>query len=545
MSDQPMTGAGDVKGRPGRQSEMQAKTLRSASRFVLTGGSLVDGTGARPRLADVVVEDGMVREIVPPGAVADSLPALDCSGCIVAPGFIDIHTHSDLSRLVYPDAPTRALQGITTEVTGNCGMSPAPVTSDPTELRAAISGIDVCPQLRFTWRDLPSYLDVVQQTPGATNIAPMLGHGSLRLCAVGHGPVTDDILEGMCRTVDEALDVGVWGVSLGLMYAPGEAAGRRELTALAGRVSARDALLAGHIRSYTGLGLVDAVEEFTTLGMTTGAALQVSHLRSIRDPHGEFIETAFARLEAPDLDVEADAYPYLAGETTLLQLFPSQLRRLGAGAVLAAARSDPEDLARQLRKYEVGPESITIVRTGGEPSPVIGRTLAELAEEAGRDWARIAIDLLERHAGAVGVVVAGSRPEDTIRSLADPRVSIASDGKSLALDYTAELPHPRSIGTFPRALAALLGHGLQLEEVVRKATGKPAGRLGMTDRGVLAVGKAADIVAFAVDDLADNATYAEPLRPPSGIRHVIVNGELVVEGSRPTGRRPGRLLRRG
>jgi N-acyl-D-aspartate/D-glutamate deacylase len=465
---------------------------------------------------------------------------------VVAPGFVDIHTHSDLTRLVYPDAATRALQGVTTEVTGNCGMSPAPMPEKLSELRGIIGPIDVCPDVEFAWTDMAGYLDVMSTSDGATNVVPLLGHGTLRQWAAGAGAQRLDgsALKRMTSCVDEALDLGFWGLSLGLMYAPGELAAPDELVELASVLARRDALMAAHMRAYGAPTVLDAVSEVAAVVRASGVAFEISHLRTIGDVACESMNRVFAFLDDLDCDIEADAYPYLAGQTTLQQMLPAALRSTGTEAILATLRSDRAAVAARLVQQPVDAANITIARTGDTPTSSVGRTLRELAEESGRDWAGVVLDLLLEFDGAVDIIAIGSTVEDTVRSLSDPRVSIGSDGVSLDLSHSANLPHPRSIGTFPRAIRMLLDHGVSLEAAIHKATGKPAARVGLADRGRVSPGLAADLVVLSVPELADNATYLKPLVPPSGVRDVFVAGAAVVRSGVPTHCRPGRLIRR-
>ena len=516
------------------------------STFTIRGATVVDGTGARPLRSDVVVVDGIIAEA---GRVPAAGPVFDAEGLILAPGFIDLHAHSDLTRFAYPDGDTRVLQGITTEVIGNCGLSPAPVAPGDSGFRDSIATIDVAPWVEFSWSSPAEYLDALDAFAASSNVAPLLGHGGVRRLVLGDRPDTATAAERdrMADVVHEALAAGYWGLSLGLMYAPGELSDTAELEALAAVVAAHGALLTAHMRAYDEVGLVPAVREVLELAERSGAALEISHLRSIADPSGVALTGALALLAASTVDVSADAYPYLAGHTTTVLLLPPDLRARGVEAVLRAIERDRDGVAADLRATSMfGPEAITIARAGGANAPEVGRMLADLAQSdaRGRDWALLLVDLLSEHAGAVDAIVVGTRPEDAARVLREPIVSVASDGVALGLDHRANLPHPRSIGTFPRALRELLDAGLPIEQVVHKMTGKPARRLGLAGRGTIAPGAVADLTLFDPDRVRDNATYADPLVPPSGIVAVWVAGEHVVDDGAVTGRRPGRLLRR-
>jgi N-acyl-D-amino-acid deacylase len=520
-----------------------------ATPLLLANGLVIDGTGAAGFAGDVLLRDGRIAAVAPAGVLPahdKGTQVIDCTGHVVAPGFIDIHTHSDLTRLAYPDAATRALQGVTTEVTGNCGMSPAPVPEHLSDLRGIIGPIDVCPDVEFSWRDLAGYLDTVAASPGATNIVPLLGHGSLRQWAGPDGAdLPAETLRLMTAYLEQALDLGCWGLSLGLMYAPGELAAEGELAALARVVASRGALLAAHMRSYGAATITSAITEVAAVVRATDVRFQISHLRTLKDTNCEAMNAAFDCLGEIDGDIEADAYPYLAGQTTLLQLLPPALRSIGPVAFLELARAERSAVITALRRPSVDPATLTVARTGDAPTTYVGRTLAEIADATDGDWARVVVDLLDEFECAVDVITVGSTVQDTMRSLSDPLVSIGSDGVSLDLSHSANLPHPRSIGTFPRAIRMLLDYGVCLEQAIHKATGKPAGRIGLASRGTLRPEMVADVVVLNIAELADNATYLRPLVPPSGVRDVIVAGTSVVRDYTRTGARPGVLVRRG
>lgn len=516
--------------------------------MVLTDALVVDGAGAAPARVDVGVRDGVITEVGTCTSTAARRVGLP--GLVLAPGFVDIHAHSDLTRLIYPLGETRILQGITTEAIGNCGLSPAPTGRDPLGLRSVIGPLDVVAAAPMTVETTPQFLDRLEGHPASWNVAPLVGHGAIRHAVMGDStePATQAQLASMGALVDEAMKAGCWGLSLGLMYAPGESADALELADLAAAVARHGGLLSAHMRAYDAAGLPAAVDEVLQVARRARVPLQISHLRSVADPDGVALRDALAAIEAADVDVEADAYPYLAGHTTAMQLLPPRLRAEGTEAVLGAARNDPGSVARGLRESVLfPPEAITIVKTSDVGSSYIGRTLAQCSAltDATGDWADLLVHLIDRFDANVDVIVVGTRPQDAAEVLRKPYVSVASDGVALSMSHTENRPHPRSIGTFPRALRELQDAGVPLEEIVWKMTGKPAERLGLRDRGRIAPGMAADLVAFDPVTVRDNADYAHPLVPPSGIEHVWVAGEAVVISGAVTGATPGRVLRRG
>jgi N-acyl-D-amino-acid deacylase len=515
----------------------------------LRGGRVLSGaSGAKPEPADVLLDGGRIADVLAPGTLPDPPEAvtIDCGGHVVAPGFIDIHTHSDLTRLAYPDAESRVWQGITTEVVGNCGMSPAPLGEHGETLRSTIGSVDLCPELELTWNGFSEYLDSLDAAPSAVNTATLIGHGSARHAVLGEArrEASRSERSAISGLLEQALSAGAWGVSFGLMYAPGELADGAELHAAARTAGRVDALIAAHVRSYLGRELEGAVDEF--VGFTDGGRVQVSHLRAVgADGRGVAagVLERLHRLRADGIDVAADAYPYTAGHTTAVQLLPQDIRSAGAAAALVAIRDDRERLVAELHACPFPPEAITIARTGATTTTACGRTLAELSGDRS-DWPDVLLELLEQHRGAVDVIVVGSDMRDTTDTLRDPLVAIGSDGATLSPAHSANLAHPRSFGTFPRALRGLLNAGLGLGDAIAKATSLPAERLGLRDRGVLRPGAVADVVVLDPARLKDRATYATPAVQPAGIRDVFVAGEAVLRDGAITGARPGALLRR-
>ena len=514
-------------------------------RLVLAGGTVVDGTGSPSSREDLVLENGLVVERGV-GLAKQTDEILDCAGLIVAPGFIDIHSHSDLTRIAYPDAATRVVQGITTEVIGNCGLSPSPVGPNISEFRSTIGPIDIVPHQELTWTSMGEYLDVLDHTHGATNLVPLIGHGSLRYAVMGFSQdsATYRERERIVGLLREALDLGFWGMSFGFMYAPAESSDLREVDALAQELSSARALMSVHMRAYDSAGLVDAVKEVLGIAERSGVAAEISHLRSIFDD-GSALDEALGLITASSADVAADAYPYIAGHTTMLQMFPREIRSKGTPNILALLASDPEHGATVLRNA-VGFNSDHIrIAKAGDSTEVTGLTLTDVARTRNEtDPAMAAVNLLLANDGNVDIIIIGSRPEDAARVLREPFVMIGSDGVSLSLDHRANLPHPRSIGTFPRAFRELSDSGMPIESIIHKMTAKAADRIGLPGRGRIIPGSVADIVVFGAEQMADQATYVEPLVAPTGVHHVLVSGRFVLLNHKPTGLRPGMLLRK-
>jgi len=524
----------------------------------IEGGLVVDGTGAPGTRADVGVRD---ERIVALGDLSRE-PAgrtLHAAGKVVAPGFIDMHSHSDWRLWVNRRAESKVRQGVTLEVVGNCGFSPAPVTA---ERREELRGFALyLPEgFEFRWGSVGEYLDALDAEGLAVNVVQLVGHGALRIAAMGFArrPPTAAELATMQRLLEDGLRAGAWGLSTGLIYAPGSYAATEELVALA-RVAARGrAIYASHVRGE-GATLLPAVEEAIRIGRETGIPVQVSHLKAAGRPHWGRVADALARIDraaAEGLDVHADCYPYTASSTTLRALLPDSaldgglaglLGRLADPAARAALREALERPAEGPSLLDrVGWEQIMVAWAPGRPEAE-GRSLAALAAATGVTPAEAALDVLAATAGRAAVVLFQLDEADVRRALAHPRVMIGSDGSALAPygELGRGKPHPRSYGTFPRVLGEYVREQrvLTLEQAVHKMTGLPARRLGLRDRGVLRVGAVADLVVFDPRRVADRATYADPHRYPVGVEHVLVNGRLVIRDGEHTGSLPGRLLR--
>jgi N-acyl-D-aspartate/D-glutamate deacylase len=523
----------------------------TTERLLLVGGLVVDGTGRKPpERADVLLSDGRVEAFLSPASCPadgpvglESARSLDCAGALVTPGFIDIHTHSDLTWLTTPDCSSRVTQAITTEVVGNCGMSPAPRSRHDPSFRQTISVIDQDPGTPLGFESFEEYLGHLTAHRAAVNVAPLVGHGSARQTAMfyeGDGATGP----GVAELIRQALGAGAWGSSLGLMYPPGEAAGADELAAVASVTAAAGAMLAVHMRDYGGAKLAGSVAEMCSLQEQTGLSLELSHLRAVRADSLSVIARCLEQLEQAGPRVHADAYPYTAGQTTLFQLLEPVDRQLGVASFLASVAQDRAHYADSIEASGFEPGEILVVRAKcAQDRAAVGRTLAEVAEDEGKRWPAVAVDLLERSDCYVDVVVFGSQIEEQESILAHDKVTVGSDGFSVSSTYPSVI-HPRAYGAFPKALRLLVDGGMPWERAIAKVTGLPAAKVGLEGRGVLKPQAHADVAVIEPDNLADRATYESPLLPSSGIRHVLVAGVPVLLGGRPTGAYPGRALLR-
>jgi N-acyl-D-amino-acid deacylase len=524
----------------------------------LTGGRVIDGTGAPAWRADVGITGERITAI---GDLARE-PAgrtLDASGLVVAPGFIDVHSHSDWRLWANRRAESKIRQGVTTEVVGNCGFSPAPVSDEFRDQMRSFA-LYLPPGMDFSWRSVADYLRRYTDEGIALNIVQLVGHGTLRLAAMGfarRAPTARE-LALMERLMDESMAGGACGLATGLIYAPGSYAATEEIVAVARRAARAGGFYASHIRGE-GATLLEAVAEAIRVGREAGLPVQVSHIKAAGRPNWGKVADALRLIDAAraeGLDVMADAYPYTASSTTLRTLLPdwaleggveAMLERLGDAAARARIREELTGGSPILGRG-LGWEDIMVAHAPARPDAQ-GRRLADVARAWGRDPLEAAFDILLAERGKGYVILFQLDEADLRRALVHPEVMIGSDGSSLAVEgeLGAGTPHPRSYGTFPRVLARYVREQslLSLEQAVHKMTGLPARRLGLADRGVLSVGARADVVGFDAARVADVATYEAPHRYAEGIPYVLVNGRVVIDGGEHSGALPGHVLTPG
>jgi N-acyl-D-amino-acid deacylase len=522
----------------------------------IEGATVVDGTGAAGSRTDVGIRNETIV------AIGDlnrehAGSTLNASGKMLAPGFIDMHSHSDWRLWANRRAESKIRQGVTTEVVGNCGFSPAPVTA---QYRDDLRGfaLYVPPGMDFAWPTFADYLHAFDTGGTALNVVHLVGHGTLRIAAMGFARRAPSAAEmtTMQRLMSDAVHAGAWGVSTGLIYAPGSYAATEEIVEVARVAGSQGGFYASHIRGE-GATLLDAVTEAIRVGREARVPVQVSHVKAAGRPNWGKVERALALIDAAraeGLDVMADVYPYTASSTTLRTLLPDWVLEGGIDAMLKRL-ADPRDRERIRRELTGGGEGLlrglewSDIMVAYAPSrpEAQGRRLAEIAAARGEDPLDAAIEVIVAEQGKGYMILFQLDEADLRRALAHPHVMIGSDGSALAAEGPLAVgkPHPRSYGTFPRVLGryARDERALTLPEAVWKMTGLPARRLGLADRGVLAPGAMADVVVFDAATVADRATYEDPHRYAGGIGHVLVNGRVVVADGEHTGALPGRVLR--
>jgi N-acyl-D-amino-acid deacylase len=501
---------------------------------ILTGGTIIDGTGAAWFSGDVVIRGGRIASVgnhhsSRPAAVHGSeCQVVDCTGCVVAPGFIDVHSHSDLQ--VLENRTEKMLQGVTAEVVGNCGFSPYPLPEDPQVLRQFANGI-LCGDDNWGWDSAFAYLESANKSRVA-RVSSLIGHGSLRIKVAGNTSraLTSKEVDTMSGLLDEALEQGAAGFSSGLMYAPGSGASPEELTALGRVVARRGRVYATHMRSYSA-GLVDAVEEQLAIAEASGCRLQISHLQAAGEDYWPLQQRAIAAIEQASVrgvDVAFDAYPWLAGSTVLTQVLPQDALDGGMPQLLARLRDPAQrDSIRARIKPEARWKGVVITAAAKSVDSVVGRSVQDIADERGIDPESAVMDLLLEQEGDVNIVEHCQSLENLHALLTHPLATVITDGV-----YTRGRSHPRLYATFPLLLGNMVRERkwLSLEEAVHKVTGKPAATFHLDDRGRIAEGCVADITVFDPQTIHTDATYEAPDVVPTGIRSVWRNGKVVVDG---------------
>lgn len=522
--------------------------------LVVRNASVIDGTGAQARRADVGIEGDRITSIGVIDRTAPTRRTIDAPGRIVCPGFVDIHTHSDLTLVEEGIGESKLRQGVTTEVVGNCSFSAFPIEPERLGLHADHLARVTAP-LTPWWTDFNGYADALHERGLAINVAPLAGHGTLRVAAMGvdERPPTPDEMHRMERDLDLALEQGAFGMSTGLTHVPSSYGDFDEVAALARVLAARGALYATHARAIAPDERA-AVAEAIEIGRRTGVTVEFSHLainRPERWGTGDELLAMFDEARAEGIDIFFDVYPYDASSSSLTQYLPPWVQAGGTEAMIARLAL-PDTRRRAL-------EDMTEGWFGGIPwlwdrfvvssSPDgygLTKTIAELSTSEGTDPYELTLQLCERYGNELQVVLFYRSEEDVARFLQHPLAVVGSDGNAIPLEQPFACPHPRNFGTFPRVLGVYTRDRgvLELPDAIRKMTAEPARRLGLVDRGTLTVGAIADVVIFDPATVADHAEFGRQPHAPTGIDVVIVGGTIVLDHGAISSERPGRVLRR-
>ncbi len=528
---------------------------------VISGGTVVDGTDKPAFKADVGVEAGRIVEVAQ-RITGRAERNIDATGKIVAPGFIDIHTHSDFTLLVNTKAESFVRQGVTTELLGACGRTCAPVRSDRVNLLSK-DLVGYNPVVEITWRSFEDYLSELEKLGVAHNVAAMVGHNAVRIATVGYeerAPSDSEMAE-MKRLVEESMRAGAFALSTGLAYPPGSSATTEEVIELARIAKTNGGFYYSHLRGTDGDFLV-GVEEALRIGRETGIPVHMAHLCGffgLNDETRRAIQT-IEEARKGGMDVTCDLYPYTMGSSPFMSFFPQSMFEKGDQELVKEMR-DPVARGRlidEILETPVGafwfsrPETLERIRLYDcRAHPELKRkNLLEIGEEMRMPPLEAGLAILADEGDgmhSVGLICEWQKPEDNRMVFRTDFHMVGSDGAALAPygELGSFKFHPRSYGTFPRVIRNYVKEEkvLTLEDAIRKMTSFPAMRMGLSDRGFIGPGAWADVVVFDYDQISARSTFDEPDLYPVGIDAVLVNGQMVVEEGEHTGKLPGTVLR--
>ena len=536
----------------------------NASRTLIAGGKLIDGSGNPWRYADVLIEGDRVIDIVPAArAVEVDARRVDASGMIVCPGFIDIQSHSIIPLMVDGRCLSKITQGVTTEIMGE-GWTPAPFggrIDHPVPSGFGTMNLDEWQERAREWNRFSDWLDAMVDRGVSPNAGSFLGGGTLRRFAKGMdmGPANAEERAVMDRVMAEAMEDGAFGVSFALIYPPDAYMDTDEISGVCATVARHHGVYITHMRSEAET-LLEALEETFEIGRRSGVSIEIYHLKAAGRDNWKKMPETIRRIEqarADGLDVTADMYPYPASGTGLSSCLPPWAEE---GGMLYEKLADSDERSRiraevmnpsgdwEAMLDEAGPEGVMPVGLAlPQHQEYVGRRLSEIAELRGQDPVDSILDLLAAEKQRISTIYFGMSEENTELQLQQPWIKISTDAGGLDPEWAAENgpTHPRAYGTYPR----VLGHYVRdrdvmpLEEAIRKMSSAVADRLSIRDRGLLRPGMYADVVVFDAETIRDNATFEDPHQLSSGVRDVWVNGIPVLADGVHTGEMPGSFVK--
>lgn len=535
--------------------------------LAILGGLVVDGTGNPPEQKDLGIKDGKIVELAR-GLSITANQTIDATGNMVSPGFIDVHSHCDLVPFMSgPIRKSRIRQGVTTEISGQCGLGSAPYTENMEGWRNYLTPILGTGPQSWDWPDFATFLRDIDRTEKPNNLAFLLGHGAVRAKVLGLkniSPSTGELTK-MCALVDEAMSGGALGISYGLAYLPGMFAPQNELVALSSIVAAHDGIMMIHIRSHS-LQVREGMTEALEVAKESGVKLQISHMRSYANRHygvtGQELMEMVEKARSEGVDVTFDEHPYQAGSTLLSQVLPPWAKE-GGGSEIVKRLKDPilrarlkDELRENGPKYPgwdnfvgmVGWPNIMISSTFKEQNKwAEGRTAVQLVSKPHSTRITPAEEIVDHIANLLvseecqsSMVMHNLFAEDDIVALLQhPLCQIGSDG------IPTGKPHPRLFGTYPKFLGEYVRDKklLTWAEGIKRITGDPARRLNLKQKGFIKQGYAADLVVFEPENICAPEDYNHPDTIPEGLNYTILNGQIVWAKGELLSSRAGQLIR--
>lgn len=522
--------------------------------ILISGGTVYDGLGNPGREIDIAVKGDKIFLLRKNLDKNKAAKVIEAKGMAVSPGFIDAHGHTDVGLMANPKAESQVRQGVTTEISGNCGYSPFPISDDGFEEWQENTKAEF--EIDLNWRDIKGFFNRLKEKGTAMNYGTLLGHGALRGAVVGldDKPPTEDQMNEMKKLVAENIKAGALGLSTGLEYAPGSFAKTEELIELCKIAAQHNGIYATHMRSE-GNFLLESIDEAVEIARKANISLEISHFKTAYPANWPKLDEAFAKIEAAQkegINILADRYPYIAGATSLSLFFPLWALQ-GKTKDFIARLQDPA-LDSKIRAHVKTEEEklgswdkviISSVFTQKNKN-LEGMTILEAAANWGKQPYDFMRDLLIQEENRVGMVIFMDSEENLKRVLAHPLIVIGADATAVA-PYgilARGKPHPRYYGSFVRVLGKYAREDkiFTLSRAIQKMTSMTARKFRLLNRGQIADGYFADLVVFDPDKVIDCATWKDPHQYPKGIHHVLVNGQIVITQGEHTGMLPGKIL---
>lgn len=527
--------------------------------ILIKNALIADGSRAPLYKGHIIVEDDRIKEISTQAVTTDDgfEEVIEAEGFVAAPGFIDTHSHSDLKVLTEPLVLPKVMQGITTEVLGQDGISMAPLPKEYIDSwRKNIAGLDgESDTINWEYETTENYLKQIEEATPGINESYLVPHGNVRMEAMGLADrePSDEEIKKMCEITRREMEAGCLGLSSGLIYTPCAYSDTSEIIELCKVVTEYDGVFVVHQRSEADT-ILSSMEEIIEVGRKSGVKIHYSHFKVCGKDNWDKLEDMLRLLDKAreeGIRVSLDQYPYVAGSTMLGIILPPWAHDGGTNELIKRLK-DPEQREKMKQDIEAGipgwdnfiqfagVEGIFITSTASEKNrELVGKSLKEIGEQKGIDPLEAAFDLLAEENNAVGMVDFYGTEEAVIKILKREEMNACTDG------LLSGKPHPRVYGSFPRILGKYVREekALSLEEAVYKLTYKAAEAMSLKDRGLLKAGYYADITVFNPDTILDKGTFTDPIQYPEGISHVLVNGQIAVKNGEHTGKRAGRVLR--
>lgn len=522
--------------------------------LVINNGLIVDGSGCEPFIGNLGITKDKISCISKHDLKGKN--SINAKGLVVSPGFIDVHSHSDAAFILNNKLQSKVFQGVTTEIIGNCGISlfPRPNNELYCELlkKYCAGLIEGAIEVKDRIRNIEDYKKILSDRKNTINCGVLIGHGTLRICAMGFdNRVPNECeMEIMKRLLDFELKSGALGMSLGLIYPPGSFAEINELIELSRVLKKHDAILTVHMRNEN-TDIVDSINEMINISKSTGVHIHISHLKVMGKSNWGKSKEIINLIEEANKNgayITFDQYPYNASNTTLTALVPSWAHEGGTYKMLNRLANESDQIEPQITKIineRGGPDRIKISHTYGKRPEYDGMFISNLSEEFQLSPAKTVIKVLIETQGQASGIYYSMDDADVNYILSQPNMIVGSDG--YGIDYIDKIqkgkPHPRSFGTFPRYFKlSKKNTNLKIEEVIRKVTGLPAKYFRLEDIGIIKEGNYADLSIFNWDELEDTATYEEPFQKPVGLYYVVVSGQVLIDNGELTDNKSGRMI---